>query len=76
VVDEAFAPLLAVGQDVEADLLLLAQRQRRGIVLRLAQRLAFQPKGGAAALRRRQPGGAAGCPRWSPSMVNCIAIPR
>jgi hypothetical protein len=36
VVDEAFAPLLAVSQEIEPDLLLLPQCQEGGVVLRLA----------------------------------------
>src|SRR5262249_57495527 len=38
--DEAFAALLAIGQEIEADLLLFPQRYDRGIVLRLAQLIA------------------------------------
>ena len=56
-IDEAFAALLAVGEDVEADVLLLAQRDDGGVVLRLAQRLALEPKHGAAAIGRGEPGG-------------------
>ena len=56
VVDEAFAALLAVGQEVEADILLLAQRQQGGVVLRLVQRRALETKAGAAALGGGEPG--------------------
>src|SRR5262249_36404313 len=53
--DEAFAALLAIGQEIEADLLLLAQRYDRGIVLRLAQLIALEPEGDAVALGMGEP---------------------
>ncbi len=45
-----FAPLLAVGHDVDAERLLLAQRHDGGVVLRLVERLALETEGDAVAL--------------------------
>ncbi len=55
--DEALAALLAIGDDIDADLLLLPQRHQRGVILRLAQRIASEAEGGAAAVGLRQPVG-------------------
>ena len=63
--DEALAALLAIGDDIDADLLLLPQRHQRGVVLRLAQRIAGEAEGGAAAVGLRQPVAAAACCRYS-----------
>ncbi len=56
VVDETLAALLAVGDDVDAKVFLLAQRHHGGVILRFAQRVAFEPESRAAAVGLRQPG--------------------
>ena len=50
VIDEALAPLLAIGKDIETNVFLLAQGDDRGVVLRLAQRVPLETEGGAAAI--------------------------
>jgi hypothetical protein len=79
VIDEAFAPLLAVGQDVEANLLLIAQRDQRGIVLRLCELFAFEAEGNPAALGCSEPSrprqaADAGCHQGSEQHVALSAL--
>ena len=54
--DEAFAALLTVGDDVDAERLLLAQCHDGGVVLRLSQRVTLKVEGGAAAVGYGKPG--------------------
>src|SRR4249919_1219509 len=56
-IDKSGAPLLAVGQEVEADPFLIMDAQRRGVVLRLFEFCPLKAKHGAAALVLRQPTG-------------------
>src|SRR5581483_5183815 len=55
VVDESGAALLAGGQQIQADALLVADAERRGVVLGFFQGRAFEAKDRAAALGLSQP---------------------
>src|SRR5262247_3845462 len=53
--DEAFAALLAIGEEIKPDLLLLAQGDDGGIVHGFAQRLALEPERAPVALGAGEP---------------------
>src|SRR6185312_5266346 len=57
VIDEAFAALLAVGQQIEPEFLLLDQADQRRIVLRLGEGGTFEAELGARAVGLGEPGG-------------------
>ena len=56
-IDKSGAPLFAVGEEIETDLFLVMYAQRRGVVLCLFQRVAFETKYHAGAVRLREPTG-------------------
>jgi hypothetical protein len=55
VIDEVRPALLAVGEQVQPHALLLVEDRNRGIVLRLAEKLAFEAKRYFAPLAIRKP---------------------